>query len=46
MTFEVVLQVKKNLCLHDVDILEKFYKDYSLNVQIIYRRKDDFEISR
>ena len=32
----------KKLCLYDVDILEKFFKDYALNKKYI-EEKDDFE---
>ena len=33
----------KNLCLHKVDILEKFLNDWTLNKKYI-EEKDDFEI--
>ena len=31
MAFEVILHVLKNLCLHNVDNLEKIFKDWALN---------------
>jgi hypothetical protein len=35
----------KNLCLHNVDILEKFLKDWAL-IKNIIAEKDDFGILR
>ena len=35
----------KKLCVHNVDILEKFLKDQALNKKYI-AEKDDFEILR
>ena len=43
MTFQVILQFIQKLCLHNVYILEKFYKDWALNKKYIVE-KDDFEI--
>ena len=31
MTFEVILNFIKDVCLHNVDILEKILKDQALN---------------
>ena len=45
MTFQVILNLMKNLRLHYVDILGKFLNDYALNKKYI-AEKDDFEISR
>ena len=38
MTFEVILQLMKKLRLHNVDILEKFYKDLALNKNISQKK--------
>ena len=43
MTFEVILHFMKNVCLYNVDVLEKFLKDQALNKKYI-AKKDDFEI--
>ena len=43
MTFEVILNFVKNLFIHNVDILEKFLKDWALNKKFI-AEKDDFEV--
>ena len=45
MTFEVVLNFMKHLCLHNVEILEKFIKDQALSKKYI-AEKDDLEILR
>ena len=45
MTFEVILHLLKNLLLHNVDILEKFKKDYTLDKKNI-AEKDDIAILR
>ena len=41
MTFEVILNFMKKLCLHNFDIHEKFLKDSELNQKNI-AEKDDF----
>ena len=45
MTFDVMLYFMKNLCLHNLDILKTYLKDYSLNQKYI-AEKDVFEILR
>ena len=45
MTFEVKNLLMKNCPLHNVDILEKFLKDWVLNKKYI-AEKDDIEILR
>ena len=42
MTFEVILHFKKKNCLHNVDIFEKFLKDWALKKRISLK-KDDYE---
>ena len=44
MTFEVILHFMNNLCLHNVDILEKF-KRFGIKQKYI-AEKNDFEILR
>ena len=41
MTFKVILNLMKNLRLHNVDILKKFIKDKELNKKYI-SEKDEF----
>ena len=43
VTYEVILNFMKNLCLHNSDILQKFWKGLALK-KITY--KDNFEILR
>ena len=45
MTSVVILHFVKNVCLHNVVILEKFLKNQALKKKII-EDKDDFEILR
>ena len=45
MTFQVILHFIKNVCLYNVDILEKFKKDQALNIKYIVE-KDNFKILR
>ena len=45
MTFKDLLHFIKKLCLHNVDILENFLKDWALYKKYIVE-KDDFEILR
>ena len=45
MTFKVILNIIENLCLHNDDILEKFWKNWEINKKNI-EKKDDLEISR
>ena len=40
MTFEVILHFIKKLCIHNVDILEKFLKDQALNKKYIAEKVD------
>ena len=42
---KVILYLMKNMCLHNVVILEKFKKNWAFNQKII-AEKDDFEILR
>ena len=43
MTLEVILHFMKNMCFHNVDILEKYLKDWAINKKYI-AEKDEFEI--
>ena len=43
--FKVILNFIKNLCLYNVDIFEKFYKDWAFNKRYI-TEKDDFQSLR
>ena len=43
MTFEVILEAMKNLCLDDADNFKKFLKEQALNKKYI-AEKDYFEI--
>ena len=45
MTFKVILHLMKNLHLRNIDILEKFLKDWAFKKKYI-AEKDDFKISR
>ena len=40
MTFEIIIHLMKNLRLHNVDILEKFLEDKSLNKKYIAEKGD------